>query len=146
MAYLDGALVSKQPYDVLVHLDLPRSPSNLAAGNFMLDLALLSTAPTSLTSSNADEGRTVAHSRRTTLLTYTSPLVDYVTKTATVPWLMLGWTRESEQLHVPMMEKVELGRTSSQLPRALRLEIQTVEKLTIYSARVEFVARFKGIR
>lgn len=145
MAYLDNALVGKQPYDVFVRLDLPRSPSNLAAGNFMLDLSLLSTAPVSPYSATEEIDR-IAHSRRTALLTYTSPLTDNVMKAANVLWLMLGWKREAEQLHVPMMEGLDFGRSSSGIPKALRLEIQTLEKLMIYSARVEFIARFKGVR
>ncbi|KAI9792816.1 MAG: hypothetical protein M1816_001548 [Peltula sp. TS41687] len=146
VAYLaNNALVAKQPYDVLVHLDLPRSPSNLAAGNFMLDLSLLATPPSSPYSST-DEIDRIAHSRRTALLTYTSPLTDHVIKAANVLWLVMGWKREAEQLHVLMMEGVDFRRSQSGVPKALKLEIQTGERLMIYSARVEFIARFKGIR
>jgi len=44
IVYLGNSLASDQPYDITVHLDLPRSPTNLHAGNFMLDMALLSPA------------------------------------------------------------------------------------------------------
>ncbi|KAK5260185.1 hypothetical protein LTR40_004621, partial [Exophiala xenobiotica] len=36
-----SALISQQAYDVELVLDMPRTPTNLEAGNFMLDLSLL---------------------------------------------------------------------------------------------------------
>src|SRR5947207_6244421 len=42
-ATLDSsALSSQQPYDISLEIHLPRTPTNLAAGNFMLDLSLFS--------------------------------------------------------------------------------------------------------
>lgn len=65
---------------------------------------------------------------------------------ASFPWFLLGWKREAEQLHVPMMEKVVFGRGARNYPSSLRLEIEADEKMMVYSARVEFAARFKGLR
>lgn len=145
IASLDDSLVSQQSYDVIVHLDLPRSPPNLAAGNFMLDFSLLSKAPARV-DEQLDVANVLGRSRRSTLLTYTSPLVDSVLTTASVPWILLGWRREEEQLHVLVMEQVQFVGGSRNTPRFLRLEIQADEKLMIYDARVEFVARFSGLR
>ena len=111
----------------------------------MLDLSLLPTAPTSLYQPPV-ENTPIVHSRRTAVLAYSSPLVDSIMRMASVPWVILGWKQEAEQLHVLMVEDVKFARASSNLPKALRLEIHTHEKMMIYQARVEFVARFKGIR
>lgn len=144
VALLNNALVSNQAYDVLIHMDLPRSPPNLAAGNFMLDLSLLSFATPSERVPN--DRNVIMRSRRSALLTYTSPLLDYALTSARFPWFLLGWKRESEQLHVPMMEKVVFSRGARNSPSSLRLEIEADEKLMVYSARVEFAARFRGLR
>ncbi len=111
----------------------------------MLDFSLLSKAPVRV-DEPLDAANVIGRSRRSTLLTYTSPLVDSVLTTASVPWILLGWRREEEQLHVPVMENVQFVSGSRNVPRFLRLEIQADEKLMIYDARVEFVARFSGLR
>ena len=41
---LSPPLTSSQPYDISLFLHLPRTPSNIAAGNFMLDITLLGPA------------------------------------------------------------------------------------------------------
>jgi hypothetical protein len=63
-----------------------------------------------------------------------------------LPLYVVGWRREAETLEVPMMEKVEFARGAKNLPQSLRLEIQSDSKMQIYSARVEFRARFTGLR
>ncbi|KAI9884439.1 MAG: hypothetical protein M1823_003764 [Watsoniomyces obsoletus] len=145
MASLDDQLVSKQRYDVVVHLELPRAPQNVAAGNFMLDLQLLPGKPAS-TRPIADEVTPIARSRRTAVLTYTSPMVDLASTVTSLPLVLLGWKRETEQLRVPMMEIMAFSRGAGKIPQGLYLEVQADEKLMIYDARVEFAARFTGIR
>src|SRR5450755_4398515 len=80
-ATLDSsALSSQQPYDISLELHLPRTPTNLAAGNFMLDLSLLS-RPSSTTTAPAagavppNSSTPLAHSRRPAILPYQSPLL-----------------------------------------------------------------------
>lgn len=63
-----------------------------------------------------------------------------------MPLYVVGWRREAETLEIPMMEKLEFARGARNLPQSLRLEIQSDGKLQIYSARVEFRARFTGLR
>ncbi len=145
MASLGDKLVSKQRYDVVVQLELPRSPPNMAAGNFMLDLQLLPRKPTS-TGPPTDDIAPIARSRRTAILTYTSPMVGLASTMTNLPLVMIGWKRETEQLRVPMMEITAFSRGAGKIPQALYLEIQADEKLMIYDARVEFAARFTGIR
>ncbi|EAW09599.1 seipin [Aspergillus clavatus NRRL 1] len=145
-ASLGPELVSQQAYDVTVKLELPRTPPNLAAGNFMLDLSLFSrpsTAPGISRNISADR---ITHSRRPTILTYTSPMVDTASKISLLPLYVLGWHREAETLVVPMLEKIEFPRGWRNLPTSLRLEVDSQQQMQVYSARVEFRARFRGLR
>ncbi|KAJ5095512.1 hypothetical protein NUU61_004868 [Penicillium alfredii] len=145
-ASVDSKFVSLQPYDVAVTLELPRTPSNLDTGNFMVDLALFSRPAASVLPGSTNALNRLSHSRRPAILTYTSPLVDVARRLARLPLYVVGWRREAEMLEVPMMEKVEFQRGARNLPQSLRLEIQSDGKMQVYSARVEFRAQFTGLR
>ncbi|KAJ5888090.1 hypothetical protein N7495_008131 [Penicillium taxi] len=146
IASFESEFVSSQPYDVAVTLELPRTPSNLDIGNFMIDLALYSHPSDAVRIPASNASLPIAHSRRPALLTYTSPLVDMARILARLPLYVVGWDREAETLEVPMMEKVEFPRGVQNLPKSLRLQIHSHGKMQIYSARVEFRARFSGLR
>lgn len=45
-----------------------------------------------------------------------------------------------------MMEQVEFAKGWRNLPASLRLEIQSTERMQVYSAKVKFLARFTGLR
>ncbi|KAL5357796.1 adipose-regulatory protein [Aspergillus floccosus] len=143
---LGPGLISRQPYDVSVELELPRTPSNIATGNFMLDLALLphpSTIPQ--TQGNASV-HPILRSRRPAILTFSSALVDTATKLAFMPLYVTGWQREVERLQVNMMESVEFARGWRNVPDSLRLEVHSSQTMQFYSAKVAFKARFTGLR
>lgn len=129
-----------------VTLQLPRTPSNLAAGNFMLDLALFSRPSSSIITGTNTSTSLIAHSRRPAILTYASPIVDTAYKVSRMPLYLLGWQREAETLEVSMMESVEFARGWRNLPGSLRLEIQSREQMQVYSAIVKFKANFTGLR
>ncbi|GKZ75690.1 hypothetical protein AnigIFM56816_000349 [Aspergillus niger] len=143
---LGSDLVPSLPYDVQVELELPRTPSNLAAGNFMLDLALLSRPSTSAAYDTNTSVTTLSHSRRPAILTYTSPLVDTASKISFMPLYVLGWHHEAEKLQVPMMERVQFARGWRNIPGSLRLELHSSEIMQVYKAKVTFRARFTGLR
>lgn len=145
-ASFDSEFVSSQPYDVAVALDLPRTPSNLDVGNFMIDLTLYSRQTASVLPTSTDTLNPISQSRRPAILTYNSRLVDLARRIVRLPLYVVGWRREAEILEVPMMEKVEFARGARNLPQSLRIEIQSDGKMQIYSARVEFRARFTGLR
>ncbi|OJD18090.1 hypothetical protein AJ78_01862 [Emergomyces pasteurianus Ep9510] len=143
-ARLGIELICGQPYDVTVALYLPRTPSNLAAGNFMLDLALFSTVDTSTNTST--ETNLIARSRRPAILTYASPIVDMARRVYKMPLYVLGWQKEAEDVKVHMMERLEFEGKKEAMPRMLRLEIQSEERMQVYNAVVRFDARFSGLR
>ncbi|KAL1971204.1 hypothetical protein VTN77DRAFT_156 [Rasamsonia byssochlamydoides] len=145
-ASLDSELASLQPYDVSVTLQLPRTPSNLAAGNFMLDLAFFSRPSSSIIPGTNTSTHLITRSRRPAILTYASPIVDTAHKISRMPLYLAGWQREAETLEVSMMESVEFARGWRNLPGSLKLEIQSKEEMQIYSAVVKFRANFTGLR
>ncbi|KAL5338683.1 putative adipose-regulatory protein-domain-containing protein [Aspergillus crustosus] len=145
-ATLDTSLISLQQYDVQVELELPRTPTNLAAGNFMLDLTLLSHSSTSAWTGGNTTAQPISHSRRPAILTYTSRLIDVSSKVSFMPLYVLGCKREAELLVVPMMEGVVFSRGASNVPEALRLELHSHHEMQVYSAKVAFRTRFSGLR
>lgn len=115
----------------------------------MLDLRLLGLARSGGVLGFAGEEeavRVLAHERRPAILTYYSPVVEYVHKAVELPWYMLHWRREAETLHVPMFEGVEFAKGWRNVPDTARLELQSEEKMQVYSARLVFAARFGGLR
>ncbi|KAJ5481319.1 hypothetical protein N7475_000131 [Penicillium sp. IBT 31633x] len=144
-AHFNSEFVAFQPYDISVTLELPRTPSNLDTGNFMLDLTLYSSRPAS-TILPGPNNAPISQARRPAIMTYASPLVDVARRAARMPLYVVGWGRESETLEVPMMEELEFAKGVGNLPQSLRLEIQSDSTLQIYTARVEFRARLTGLR
>jgi hypothetical protein len=112
----------------------------------MIDLTLYSPETASVLPTTANSQNKISHSRRPAILTYTSPLVDVARRLVRLPLYVVGWRREAETLEVSMLEKVEFARGSRNRPQSLRLEIQSEKKMQVYSARVEFRARFTGLR
>lgn len=112
----------------------------------MIDLTLYSRQTASVLPTSSDTPSPISQSRRPAILTYNSPLVDLARRLVRLPLYVVGWCREAETLEVPMMEKVEFARGGRNLPQSLRVEIQSDGKMQIYSARVEFRARFTGLR
>lgn len=51
-----------------------------------------------------------------------------------------------EKLEVPMMEQVEFARGARNLPECACLKIESKEDMQFYSAKVQFRARFTGLR
>jgi seipin len=141
---LSRELVSNQRYDVKAILHMPRTPSNTAAGNFMLDLQLLGPITPSVIPSVKAE--VLAHERRPAILTYQSPTMEHVHRAAALPLYITGLRQESEALNVKMMESIEFERGWRNVPASARLELRSEGKLQVYDAQVVFTARLHGLR
>ncbi|KAL9112109.1 MAG: hypothetical protein Q9227_003486 [Pyrenula ochraceoflavens] len=162
-------LISGQSYDVTLSLHLPRTPTNLALGNFMLDVKLLSqqSGPSALSGSStlsmltSNTSTTLAHSRRPAILTYTSSPVGHFSTLLSLPWYTLGiiplHRLESEMLIVPMFEQEIFQRGKRNVPAMAKVEIIPPavstgsgctggSQMQIYDARISFRARFSGLR
>lgn len=141
-------IVSGQPYDVKMVLHMPRTPANIKAGNFMVDLRLLSPLLPGLANEPAE---TLARSRRPAILTYHSAAMEHVHNAVELPLHLLGWRKESEILEVGMMEGVEFDKGWRNLPSRAKVELQSsmeegFGKLQVYEARLVFTARLRGLR
>ncbi|KAH8808445.1 putative adipose-regulatory protein-domain-containing protein [Xylogone sp. PMI_703] len=159
LANLDSTLITEQAYDITLTLTLPRSPSNLAIGNFMISLSLLSQdykqQHVVSTSQSAMEPRDfihpsrddiLFHSRRPAILTYSSELVTYSERLAALPLYVLGLRKEAETLVVPMAESVYLERGRQNVPESVFMQLQAGQDIQVYSAVVHFTARLAGLR
>jgi seipin len=137
-----GYIVTDQPYDVTVSLYLPRTPINTAAGNFMIDLQLLS--PDS--AGPEDKPLILARERRPAILTYYSPGIEYLQKILRLPLYALGWRREAEIIDLVVMEDIEFARGWRNIPINARLELSNARHLQVYDATLSFRARLRGLR
>ena len=144
--------MSQQPYDINLELYVPRTPNNLAAGNFMLELSLLSRPSTSssmlgLSGVIPNASTTLAHSRRSAILSYHSPMLSLANNVVALPWHTFGFKDlDAEILSTPMFEHVSFARGWRNIPGAVKLELQSDTTLQVYSAKVLFTARFEGLR
>ncbi|RMD40796.1 hypothetical protein DV735_g4338, partial [Chaetothyriales sp. CBS 134920] len=170
-----GALISQQPYDIDVLLQMPRTPTNLGAGNFMIDVQLLGRynplaeserALTSLlgniTLPSISGLTTLSHSRRPAILPYQSPALHYAQAALRLPLHLVGLQDlDSNTLRIPIFESVSFPRGLSSVPTHVRLELQAKGPvatglgpgiaspeipLQVYSSKIEFSARFQGLR
>ena len=158
LAFLGPTLTSQQAYDIYLDLHLPRTPNNCAVGNFMLDLSLLSPnvpfdshldiLPSALQPGVNGSDAVLGRSRRPAILTYASSLVNAASTLVSMPWYILGWSRESEALRVPMFEAVEFARGSKNVPDKVRVVIEDPKgsHMQFYEVMVRVRARFKGLR
>ncbi|KIX02980.1 uncharacterized protein Z518_06530 [Rhinocladiella mackenziei CBS 650.93] len=150
-----SALVSQQAYDVELILDMPRTPKNVDAGNFMLDLSLLGPGvhaknipdPVSAWLANITSENLLYHSRRPATLPYASPILSVSHMLLNLPWHLLNFRDlDSSHLVVPMFEKLSFPRGSRNVPTHARLEIQSSTILQVYDAKLAFRAKFQGLR
>ena len=156
-AQIPGNALAEGPYyDILVELKLPRSPSNLNAGNFMIEIALLAENGRLHSSGLFGEGNDatiMANSTHPAILTYWSTPVDVVRKLLRLPAYALGWKREAEKVRVRMFKELRFGSgiisryiQEIPLPDSLSLTLRSRAALDVYQSTVIFSARLKGLR
>lgn len=150
-----SALIPQQAYDVELILDMPRTPANLDAGNFMLDLALVGpgtsarNVPDSLSAwlANITSENVQYHSRRPAILPYSSPIIALSHTFLHLPWHLLNLRDlDSSRLVVPMFEMLSFPRGSRNVPTHARIELQSTHVLQVYHAQLAFRAKFQGLR
>ncbi|KAI1327444.1 hypothetical protein F5Y16DRAFT_372041 [Xylariaceae sp. FL0255] len=156
---LEPNLMREQAYDVSVELTLPRSPSNLQRGNFMVALyAMKSTPenpalfPATLVEpvpppdlySHVTKDNVVFTSRRLVLIPYEDPLVSLASRILFLAYhILFARTAQTDTLTIPMGELVEFRGA---LPLSIFLDVQAGQDLQVYSCSVTLVARLSGLR
>lgn len=146
----------EQAYDVSVELTVPRSPTNLQRGNFMVALFAMKSVPDnpaftfSFSKAMEDlythvrEDNVVFMSRRPTLIPYTDPFVSMASRFLFLFYhILYPGHGETTTLAVPMGELVEF---KDELPLSFLLDVQAGQTLQVYSATITLVARLTGIR
>lgn len=165
IAHLSSQLATEQAYDVTVELTLPRSPTNVERGNFMVALYALKSQPEnpafafgvpSLSAlsdpyAHVTPNSVVFSSRRPALLPYRDPLVSRASRLLFLPYHILFPAAEATTtLSIPMGELVEFvggsGSGRQQLPLSVLVDVQAGQALQVYSASVTLVARLSGLR
>ncbi|KAI1169944.1 putative adipose-regulatory protein-domain-containing protein [Nemania sp. FL0916] len=150
-------LMLEQAYDVSVHLTLPRSPANLARGNFMVTLYVLRSVPenpalTVSTSAPApmdlypqvSQDDVIFSSRRPVLIPYTDPLVTMASRVLFLLYhVVFARAAETVTLSVPMGELIEF---SAVRPLSILVDVEAGQTLQVYSTTLTLVARLTGLR
>ncbi|KAF1812906.1 hypothetical protein P152DRAFT_435193 [Eremomyces bilateralis CBS 781.70] len=145
-------LATNQPYDFSVLLHMPRTPSNAAAGNFMVDLRLSTRGSTTTTTAPAPDPPSdtppLVHARRPAILTYRSAAFELLHKALRLPFLVTGMRHESEKITVPMASGVKFAKGVLNVPRAARVAVESDggAELQIYEVRLKVEARYEGLR
>jgi seipin len=166
-------LVSRQKYHVTVEMTVPRSTTNLNAGNWMVGLWMYGPsasggsvqsmqgwddewnleeqsqdgAPGTVTQkSTAENSPVLARSRRPAILTYRSWPIEHAYRFLRLPVYLLGWHTESEHLEVSMFNWIEFGKGLRSVPSSVRVELRSKYPLEVYTLSVRFSAKLEGLR
>jgi len=127
----DNLLTADQAYDILIDLDVPSSDRNVALGNFMVALELKA------------KNETVQYSSRPCILTYQSVLFRVIYTFWRMIPLVLGFTKEDQNLKVVMFENMI---ESAEKPITEALITISNSHLEVYSAQIRLDAHFRGLR
>lgn len=152
---LSPDLTLDQAYDISVDLTLPRSPTNLGHGNFMVALYVLKSVPINpaleLSLSEAVDpymyvgaDDVVYASRRPALIPYEDRVVSAASRVLFLLYhILFARASETLTLSIPMGERVQFR---GMRPLSMLVDVQAGQTLQVYSSRVTLVARLTGIR
>jgi hypothetical protein len=149
--------MAQQTYDIVLQLDLPRSPPNLQAGNFMLDMVMLAPTYRPFATTQGDvylnaresipKDAILFSSRRPAILTYHSEIVSLSKEIASLPWYILGLHRNAEKLEINMAEGVSFPKGWQNIPNNVYLELQgRGQDIQVYDLQLKLRARFRGLK
>jgi seipin len=88
----------------------------------------------------------LARSRRPTIMTYSSNVVETAHVLANLPWMVFGWKKESEAIRIEMFEGVSFSKGWKNVPNQVEVVVETGDKMQFYEASVSIRARFQGLR
>ncbi|KAI9251633.1 putative adipose-regulatory protein-domain-containing protein [Helicostylum pulchrum] len=128
----DMPLRSDQAYDVSVQLHVPTSDINFNLGNFMVHVELLT-----------QNGSILTQSSRPAILRYQSNTQRVLHVLAKAIPLLVGWTEESQNINVMLLEN-QIDKKTHPITHA-RVTLSS-SKLQVYDAYISVVADFRGLR
>jgi hypothetical protein len=162
-----------QAYDISVSLTLPRSPTNIDRGNFMIALYLLDkpgtatsppvsdhqldTTPASLfpppdPRTHLSTRRVLHTSHRPALIPYTDPIVSLASRLLFLPghiFFPSSSRASTTSITVPLAESLSFPssqRGTRSLPTTLFLELQSGQDLRVAAASITITAQLSGLR
>jgi seipin len=149
------AVKSAQDYDISVEISMPRSPSNVERGNFMVRLHLLDldvnygsvdAAQSFAENHHAFEGHTILFSsRRPALVPYVDPVVSLASRLLFLPYHVLSSSSQTSSMVVPLAEHVSFPKGSA-LPASAYLEIEAGQTIQTYEVALILSAQLSGLR
>ncbi|KAK4517371.1 uncharacterized protein ATC70_000706 [Mucor velutinosus] len=122
----------EQAYDVSVQLHVPTSDINFDLGNFMVHVEL-----------QTKNGTVLAESSRPAILRYQSHAQRILHVIAKALPLLIGWTEESQHIHVVLLENYIEKRATPITQAQVTL---STSKLQVYDAHISVIADFRGLR
>ncbi|OIW25017.1 hypothetical protein CONLIGDRAFT_78232 [Coniochaeta ligniaria NRRL 30616] len=163
-----------QAYDISVSLTLPRSPTNIDRGNFMIALHLLDRPGTAISPPAPDlqhpadttpaslfpppdprthlSTRRILHtSHRPALIPYTDPIVSLAYRLLFLPGHILfpsSSRASTTSLTIPLAESLSfpVPKGPKSVPSSLFLELQSGQSLRVSAASVTITAQLSGLR
>lgn len=133
LEFSSSKLSTSQPYDVIVELTLPNTPSNHDIGNFMIEIEMLSSTSES-----------ILKSARSAIMQYSSPLVDTLSTVLKSGPVLLGLREESQTLRVPLLESYQFEAGWLVSPAKARIEIHA-PTLKVYDCKIIFHTQLHGL-
>lgn len=133
LEFSTSKLSTSQPYDVVVELTLPNTPSNHDIGNFMVELEMMSST-----------SETIIKTARPTILQYSSPLIDSLSTVLLSAPVLLGFKEESQILRIPLLERYEFESGWLASPSQVRLELHA-PGIKVYNSRILFRTHLRGL-
>ncbi|KAF6214473.1 hypothetical protein GE061_009216 [Apolygus lucorum] len=128
----NSLLMVGQPYKITVTMELPESESNKQLGMFMVCGQMVGKG-----------GASVAHSCRSTMLRYRSPLLHVLRLFALGPFFVFNFMEEKQTLSVELFSSFEEDQNFPATDMYLELKSDRVE---VYSAKVQIDAHLSGLR
>jgi len=134
--YKSPTLFAKgQQYRIRVDLSVPDSEVNHRQGMFMVKLVLM----------DAKE-RTIVSSSRPAMITFRSHPVKLIHTFFNWPFYVIGVKRESEDLHIPLVEEYIDGTRPNHGPASIAKVTIIARDIQIYSAVLTIQANLTGLR
>ncbi|PHH89697.1 hypothetical protein CDD83_5478 [Cordyceps sp. RAO-2017] len=146
---------SQQAYDISVVLSIPRSPANVARGNFMVSLHLLGAEASAKLEADA---RAFSHmhdsfgshpvifsSRRSALVPYIDPMVSVAKRLILLLFHIIIPSSQTCTLKIDLAERLAFPKDSL-LPASAYIEVEAGQEIQIYSAALTMTAQLSGLR
>lgn len=124
-------MMVNQPYYINLKLELPETPRNLDLGIFMVCIDM-----------KDKENSLKSHACRSTMLRYNSPLLGKIKKFFFLPFYLLNFREEKQDLNIEMYSKY-IDSTNSVTDIYVEIQSKVVE---FYSVTIHISAHFTGLR